>query len=304
MSSIHIVGNGMKSDTLFKRAFNDAMDVFGAFETGDVLPSETELSSRLQVSRTTVRKIVAVLSERGAITGSGRARNLRHRRGALRKFPEAETIPTSDQVEGRFMQWMLRDDTPPGSLINELDLARRFGVATSSIREFLNRFQRFGLIERQPHGGWVLKGFTLDFALELFEIREMFEVRSALRFATMPPSSAVWRDMEALRVEHVALLQHVDRRFHDFSDLDSRFHRLVNSAAPNRFIDSFYDVMSLVFHYHYQWNKRDERQRNKVAIGEHLALIEALQKRKPALIERTCRIHLASAKETMIRSIA
>jgi DNA-binding GntR family transcriptional regulator len=294
----------MKSDTLFKRAFNDAMEVFGAFETGTLLPSETELSARLQVSRTTVRKIVAVLAERGAITGSGRARSFRNRRGALRKFPAAETIPTSDQVEGRFMQWMLRDDTPPGTLINELDLARRFGVATSSIREFLNRFQRFGLIERQPHGGWVLKGFTLDFALELFEIREMFEVRCALRFATMPPSSTVWRDMEALRVEHVALLRHVDRRFHDFSDLDSRFHRLVNSAAPNRFIDSFYDVMSLVFHYHYQWNKRDERQRNKIAIREHLALIEALQERKPALIERTCRIHLASAKETMIRSIA
>lgn len=294
----------MKSDTLFKRAFNEAVDLFAAFQTGEPLPSETELSAKLQVSRTTVRKIVSVLEERGAIEGGGTARRFRRRLSALRKFPEAETVPTADQVEGRFMEWMLRDDTPPGTIINELDLARRFGVATTSIREFLNRFQRFGLIERQPHTGWVLKGFTLDFALELFEIREMFEVRSALRFAAMPTASPAWREMEALRLEHVALLQHVDRRFHDFSDLDSRFHRLVNSAGPNRFIDSFYDVMSLVFHYHYQWNKRDERQRNAVALKEHLAYIEALQGRKPSAIERACRAHLASAKQTMIRSIS
>ena len=294
----------MKSDTLFKRAFNEAIDLLAGFEDGQDLPSETTLSASLQVSRTTVRKIISELTARGAISGEAKSRSIRRRRNAVRKFPQAETVPTADQVEGRFMEWMLRDDTPPGTIINELDLARRFGVATTSIREFLNRFQRFGLIERQSNIGWVLKGFTPDFALELFEIREMFEVRSALRFATMPATSPVWRDMEALRLEHVDVLEHVDRRFHDFSDLDSRFHRLVNSAAPNRFIDSFYDVMSLVFHYHYQWNKRDERQRNEVALREHLAFIAALQKRKPALIERTCRIHLASAKQTMIRSIS
>ena len=84
------------------------------------------------------------------------------------------------------MEWMLRDNTRPGTLINELDLARKFGVATTSIREFLNRFQRFGLIEKRPNAGWVLKGFTPDFALELFEIREMFELRSARAVAACP----------------------------------------------------------------------------------------------------------------------
>src|SRR5262249_12009632 len=147
-------------------------------------------------------------------------------------------------------------------------------------------------------------GFTLDFALELFEIREMFEVRSALHFGSLPEATSVWRQMESLRLEHLTLLKQVERRYHDFSDLDSRFHRLIKSAAPNRFIDSFYDIISLVFHYHYQWNKHDERQRNEVAIREHLAYIDALQRRKPALIERACRAHLASAKQTMIRSIS
>jgi DNA-binding GntR family transcriptional regulator len=98
------------------------------------------------------------------------------------------------------------------------------------------------------------------------------------------------------------LLEEIELRFNDFSDLDSRFHRLVNSAAPNRFIDSFYDIITLIFHYHYQWNKHSERHRNEVAIGEHLAYIDALLDRSTARIERACKTHLASARETLIRA--
>ncbi len=152
----------------------------------------------------------------------------------------------------------------------------KFGVATTGIREFLNRFQRHGLIEKRPNAGWVFKGFTTSFALELFEIREMFELRSARAFAALPADVAALASAgEALREEHLRSSR--DRwRYHDFSDLDSRFHRLVNTASPNRFIDGFFDLITLIFHYHYQWNKRDERQRNEVAIREHLAYIDAL----------------------------
>jgi bacterioferritin-associated ferredoxin len=69
------------------------------------------------------------------------------------------------------MEWMLRGGAKPGTVINELELARQFGVATTGIREFLIRFSRFGLIEKRSNSGWLFKGFTEDFALELFEIR-------------------------------------------------------------------------------------------------------------------------------------
>ena len=77
----------------------------------------------------------------------------------------------------------------------------------------------------------------------------------------------------------------IEERYHDFSDLDSRFHRLMNTAAPNRFIDGFYDIITLIFHYHYQWNKRDERQRNEVAIREHIEYIDALLSRDIVRVE-------------------
>jgi DNA-binding GntR family transcriptional regulator len=292
----------MKTDTLFKRAFNDALDLVSELSDGERLPSENALSTVLGVSRTTVRKILAALAEQGVVSGDAPERVVHPRRERMTRFPEAETVPTSAQVEKRFMEWMLRDNARPGTAINELELARQFGVATTGIREFLNRFQRFGLIEKRPNSGWVFKGFTTDFALELFEIREMFELRSARTFATLAEKSLLWQQIKALREEHLSLLEEIEDRFHDFSDLDSRFHRLVNSVVPNRFIDGFQDVITLIFHYHYQWNKHDERQRNEVAIREHLTYIEALLSRNVAMIELACRAHLSSARETLLRS--
>lgn len=291
----------MKTNAVFKRAYNDALALIGNLGKGAQLPSENTLSARLAVSRTTVRKILAMLVERRIVAGNARQRVV-STTGAAERFPEAETVSMAAQVEKRFMEWMLRDNARPGTAINELDLARQFGVATTGIREFLNRFQRFGLIEKRLNSGWVLKGFTPEFALELFEIREMFELRSAKAFAALPADSAQWQRLEALREEHVALLGEIGMRYHDFSDLDSRFHRLINAAEPNRFIDSFYDIITLIFHYHYQWNKHDERQRNEVAIREHLTYIEALTGRNAAIVELACRAHLASAKETLRRS--
>src|SRR5215208_3361712 len=149
----------MKTDTVFKRAFNDALDLISQLGDGGILPSENILSARLKVSRTTVRKVLSTLEARGVVAGEARQRVVRAADETTERFPVAETVATAAQVERRFMEWMLRDNARPGTAINELELARQFGVATTGIREFLNRFQRFGLIEKRPNAGWVFKGF-------------------------------------------------------------------------------------------------------------------------------------------------
>ncbi|TIX35648.1 MAG: GntR family transcriptional regulator, partial [Mesorhizobium sp.] len=151
-------------------------------------------------------------------------------------------------------------------------------------REFLIRFSRFGLIEKRRNSHWVLKGFTRAFALELTEIREMFELRSAAAFAALPEDSPVWADLDRLEDEHQRLAREIAVRFSEFSELDERFHRLIHRASHNRFIVDFYDVIAMIFHYHYQWNKAQERERNEVAVQEHLAYIAALKSRDLAKV--------------------
>ena len=130
----------------------------------------------------------------------------------------------------------------------------------------------------------------------------MFELPSALGFALVAPGDPIWRELNQLKLEHHQLLVDIETRFQDFSDLNNRFHRLVNAVSPNRFIDDFYDIITFIFHYHYQWSKRDERQRNETAIREHLAYIEALVGRDRHIIEAACRHHLASGKTTLLRT--
>ncbi|MCB1355065.1 MAG: GntR family transcriptional regulator [Maritimibacter sp.] len=294
----------MKADTIYKRVNNAFLDLLDTMDEGDKLPSENMLSKRMGVSRTTIRKVIGALAQQGVIEGEGRNRVVAKPDRPLKRFPAAETVAMSDQIEAMFMKWMLTDDARPGRVINELELARKFKVATTSIREFLNRFQRFGLIERRAYGGWVFKGFTARFAEELFEIREMFELRSARAFGNLPETSPAWDGLQDLRARHLEIMDDIDERFHDFSELDTSFHRFIHASVPNRFIEGFNDINALIFHYHYQWSKRDERQRNEVAIREHLTYIDALVTRNPRIIELACKAHLASARGTLLASIA
>jgi DNA-binding GntR family transcriptional regulator len=168
----------LKTDTVYKQTFNLMLDRIADEPIGAEIPSENTLSEQLGVSRTTVRKVLLQLGEQGLVRIEGRGRFISGHVPHGAHFPETETVSASEQVERRFMEWMLRGDTRPGSQINELELARQFGVGTTAIREFLNRFRRFGLIEKRPNAGWRFKGFTVDFAMELFENPR--DVRAAL----------------------------------------------------------------------------------------------------------------------------
>jgi DNA-binding GntR family transcriptional regulator len=289
-----------KSNNVYKDAYNRGL---GLLETTGNLPSEPELGATLGVSRTTVRSILARMEETGLIAWNKREKKVLRAPRAADFFPEEETDSLSEIIERSFMRRLLASGAEAGMQINELELAREIGVGTTSVREFLIRFSRFGLIEKRRNSHWVLKGFTRSFALELTEIREMFELRSAAAFAGLPGDSPVWAELDALEAEHQALARDIAKRYGAFSELDERFHRLIHSASHNRFIVDFYDVIAMIFHYHYQWNKAGERQRNEVAVQEHLAYIAALKSRDPAKADAACRQHLKSARHTLLTSV-
>ncbi len=269
----------MKTNTVFKRAYNQWLSRLGAYDIASDIGSEPYWAETLAVSRTTVRAVSKALAGAGVVAYDGRRKTLLRHPIPTDYYPEVETEQVGAIVEKHFMQWILHGDCKPGQQINGLELARQFGVSTSAIRDYLNRFSQFGLLERRPSGSWVFKGFTNEFAEELFEVREIFELRSAQRFVTLEADDAAWSALARIKQEHLVLLEQAQSRFTDFSELDERFHRLINDVSRNRFIANFYDVISMIFHYHYQWNKRYEKERNIAAICEHLAYIEALQSR-------------------------
>jgi DNA-binding GntR family transcriptional regulator len=293
----------VKTSTIFKRAHNQWLSRLGGQAIGLEIGSERYWSEALGVSRTTVRSVLGALAAKGILAQDGRRKILLRHPVPSDLYPDLETEQLGAIVEKRFMKWILDGDCEPGQQINGLELARQFGVSTSAIRDYLNRFSRFGLLERRPSGSWAFKGFTTEFAQELFEVREMFELRSAQRFLALAADDPTWEALERIKQEHIVLLDEAENRFADFSELDERFHRLINDVSRNRFIVSFYDLISMIFHYHYQWNKRDEKQRNIAAMHEHLTYIEGLQSRDNVRATESCRAHMVTARATLMASI-
>lgn len=289
-----------KQNTVFKDAYNRCLRIL---VVGESLPSEPDLCTLLGVSRTTVRSILAQMVEAGLIEWNKRSKAVQRAPTKADFFPEHETDSLAEVIERSFMKRILVGGAEPGMQINELELAREIGVGTTSVREFLIRFSRFGLIEKRPNSHWVLKGFTQAFADELTDVREMFELKSAAAFAALPADHSAWADLDALREAHVEVLDDIDRRYLEFSELDDRLHRLIQQASNNRFIIDFYDIIAIVFHYHYQWNKANARERNGKAILEHLDYIDALKTRQVDAVETACRRHLASARLSLTQSL-
>lgn len=292
-----------RSDVRFRLAHNSLVETFSMLMAGSALPSESALAAQAGVSRTVVRTVLRRLEAAGIVAWSGRDKTLLRPPNSNDKLPvQAETLQPED-LEREFFEWVLRFDVPAGTPLNITQLARQFGVHASVLQELLASLSHFGLVERRARGGWTLLGFTANFAIELSEFRSVLELNALQHLLACHVDHPVWTEIEALRLQHLDLETRVEADFHDFSKLDERFHACLNAVVKNRFITQFNRVISLIFHYHFMWDKRDERSRNAAAIREHLAIIEALQSRDEEATLAAGRRHLRTSMTTLLSSL-
>jgi len=292
-----------RTDHRYRQAFNAVLALCGTLGKGAGLPSESALSDRVAVSRTVVRAVLRALDEQGVIRWEGREKTILRRPRRDDRLEAPQVTLSIDELEPRFLDWVLRFDIAPGTALNVAALSRDFAVGPHVLQEFLGGLARFSLVERRPGGGWRLLGFTREFALELSDFRAVLELDAVRRFARLPAADPAWATLETIAEEHHALLAEIDTRFQDFSRLDERFHDCLGQVVRNRFITEFRKVISLIFHYHYQWDKANERIRNAAAIDEHLAIIAALRSRDAGRAEQAATAHLDTSVQTLLSSL-
>lgn len=145
--------------------------------------------------------------------------------------------------------------------------------------------------------------FEKGYAASLIELREMLECHALSRFMNLPLNDDRWQQAQYLLHEHRELRETVVSEYRAFSELDQKFHSLLLSASNNPFMDQFYDIISMIFHYHYQWDNTDLRKRNMVAIEEHMAILSKMLSRDDIGAMSELRRHLQTAKRTMENSL-
>ena len=82
----------------------------------------------------------------------------------------------------------------PGVQLQENDLAERYAVSKSPVRDALLRLQEQGLIEVLPRKGYRVRPISVSDARELYEVRIMLEkacAKRAIETARCPLSTSV-----------------------------------------------------------------------------------------------------------------
>jgi DNA-binding GntR family transcriptional regulator len=268
------------------------------------MANDIELTKLLNISRTTVRACVEHLCETGVI------RRLGSNKVVLRQpleddyFDIENKSSTKDaQIEKYFLNMIYMGKLLPGDRFSELGLAKQSGCTTITVREFLLKFSNNGLIEKIPRGRWKMVKFDEAFARELVSFRQMLEMNAITELLKLPKSDPVWQELVNLLAKHKAVRADMENRYLEFPDLDKELHFKLKQCTNNRFTNQFYDIISFVCHYHYQWDKTGELERFTIAIDEHIDILNNLVTHNTVGTVMSMERHLASAEKTLLRCV-
>src|SRR5258707_13653661 len=111
-----------------------------------------------------------------------------------------------DSVYHRLREQIVSAELPPGYVLREAELAARFEVSKTPLREAFVRLEKDGFVTIPPYRSAVVAGYSQQDLREIYEVRELLEGQgareAAVNIATeaVPTLSRVVRDSEqALR---------------------------------------------------------------------------------------------------------
>lgn len=284
---------------------NQFVDSIARGHLSSPLPSQNSLAETFNISRTTVRHILQHLVEQHILQQEGR-------HFVICYIPPVDegnigqNLPHEEQqqlFEQAFYAMINQRELRAGERFTELELARATGVNPVVVREFLLKFSRYSLIENEKRGTWRMKKFNQRWAEQLFELREILEIHSLNRFMALDKTDQHWLNARDLLVRHRQLRDRIGRDYRMFAGLDRDFHALLLSAADNIFFNQSLEIISVIFHFHYQWDDSDLKQRNIVAVDQHMMILNAMLAHQAPEATRLLRSHLDTAKQAMIRSL-
>ncbi|MFT4015240.1 MAG: GntR family transcriptional regulator [Paracoccus sp. (in: a-proteobacteria)] len=208
---------------------------------------------------------------------------------------ETETLPERKRGSGvKLVYDILRDEIldltmPPGSIIDEVQLAQRFGMSRTPIREALVRLAGEGLVETLPNRSTMVANIDLLNLHTLFDaLTLMYRVTTRLAAIHHRPA-----DLEQIR-EHqarfTAAVQAQDALAMIAANRD--FHAAIAEAARNPYYLSLFlrvlDESRRLLRLYYQ--SFDDRLPQEYS-DEHDSLIRAIEARDVALCDQLAKAH-------------
>ena len=84
-----------------------------------------------------------------------------------------------DWVYLKLREEIVATQLPPGYVLREAELAARFGVSKTPLREAFVRLEKDGFVQIAPYRSAVVSGYSRQDLREIYEVRELLEGQCA-----------------------------------------------------------------------------------------------------------------------------
>jgi len=183
-------------------------------------------------------------------------------------MPQNAPATRSEWVEERLRAAILRGELEPGQRLHANDLADRWDVSATPLREALQRLASDGLVEMLPQRGARVTDMSVDDAAQIYELRILLE------------PLCLRRSLEASDDEHRQEIEAAFEAFRSAKTLEAvieahtRFHETLLKRCPStwllRFTTQLADASRL-----YQVASAGGRPARRHPKAEHKALCDA-----------------------------
>ena len=206
----------------------------------------------------------------------------------------ATSRPTQRDAYGLILEAIDVGIYKPGSRLVESELAERFGVSRTPIREALQRLETQSLLTRDGRS-LIVASLDHNQMAELYVVRTELEglaARLAAQHASVEEVNVLQQmvDADRIRVSDAAALARSNKRF----------HKQLHLASHNRFLvqqlDLVYRSMALL-----ATTSLAVEGRGPVALDEHQAIVTAISDRDEALAYEAVKQHLSQAFVTRLK---
>ena len=203
--------------------------------------------------------------------------------------------PARYRVRQGVEEMILRGGFRSGSKLKQLSLAKQFGVGQGIIREALIELQAMGLVESVNNCGIYVTQINRKKLVDSIEVRAAIE-GMAVRLCCDRCSRADRRKLNGIANKIYKKIQAGSAE--EGASLDREFHHSLVQLSQNdellRVVDSYRAFGKIV------QLDRDA----KVVLGEHLSVIEAIEKGGADTAEQLLREHLWAGKEVLEKKLA
>ncbi len=193
---------------------------------------------------------------------------------------------------------IISQNLKPGQLVHEDELATKYGISRTPIREILRMLEHEDLVRLIPKVGIFISELTAKDIEEVLEIRTSLEPAAA-RAAAVKATGEQLRDFKKID-DQLALAVEKQDSVISF-EADRRLHDLILIAAGNeRSRKIISSLMGQI--YRIRFISRHKPGRIETTVAEHKKIVSAILNRLPEEAEKAMRAHLANTWKLLLPS--